>query len=82
MLLLGPRRRSHQSRTSIAISISCVSVLTRDKNYTVEKGGVIFSTSGTHFVSTRYRKNFEDMFTRFDRIHKRDGRTDRQRMAA
>ena len=22
-------------------------------------------------------KNFEDMFTRFDRIHERDGRTDR-----
>jgi len=23
-------------------------------------------------------KNFEDMFTRFDRIHERDGRTDGQ----
>ena len=25
-------------------------------------------------------KNFEDMFIRFDRIHERDGQTDRDRM--
>ena len=29
-------------------------------------------------VATRWWKNFEDMFIRFDVIHERDGRTDRQ----
>ena len=29
-------------------------------------------------VATRWLKNFEDMFIRFDMIHERDGQTDRQ----
>ena len=30
-----------------------------------------------HGVATRWQKHFEDMFTCFDKIHERDGWTDR-----
>jgi len=80
LLLTGPAR--HQSWpsyiTTIAIS-SCPTCIRRPR-WRVPVGILPCRLVRKNFngLATRWWKNFEDTFIRFDTIHERDGRTDRQ----